>query len=215
MSRVALVTGAAGFIGRHLCRHLQEDGNTVLQIDLKLGLDVLTCRLPDADVVFHLAAQTDAYCQDAYADAMANVMGSIRIFEHYRERTIFASSAMVNYPTTPYAISKRAGESYAKMFGVSVVRLCNITGPGGHSVFEAFDAAEDLNIYGNGEQLRNYASVTEAVHALIDHERSVGVRILDGVEMTVNDVAALYPSKPRKYLPTRTGDMLDARQLPW
>jgi GDP-L-fucose synthase len=59
------VTGATGFLGRHLCRRLSKDGHRVAEIDshqcdltkpieqqIRLGFDV--------DVIFHLAAWTQA-----------------------------------------------------------------------------------------------------------------------------------------------------------
>ncbi len=209
----SLVTGARGFIGRHLCDALLARQEGVIRVDLKDGLDVLTCGLPDVDQVYHLAAQTNAYFEDAEIDAQANILGSLRIFKRYGSRVVFASSAMVNYPTTPYAIAKRACEAYAAIYGASVVRLPNVTGEGGHSVFEAFKAADELKIYGTGEQLRSYAPVDRAVAALMGHAGKRGVRVVGGVNWTVNQVAEQYPDKPRRYLPARPFDMMDARQI--
>lgn len=209
----ALVTGSAGFIGGHLVAALEGMGHDVLGIDLIGGMDLLTCDLPDADAVFHLAAQTDAYFEDAEADARANIMASLRVFRRYREKVVFASTAMVNYPANAYAISKRACEDYARLYGVSIVRLCNITGPGGHSVFERFEDAETLTIYGTGEQRRNYANVASAVKALMAQYRKGGVFVLPGGEMSVNEIADRFPNKPRAYVPARPGDILDARQI--
>ena len=42
MTQQALVTGGAGFLGRHLCRRLAEDGTSVT------ALDDLSC--PNADL---------------------------------------------------------------------------------------------------------------------------------------------------------------------
>lgn len=207
----AVVTGSAGFIGSHLVAELQARGHEVLGIDLIGGLDILTCDLPDADRVFHLAAQTDAYCQDAEADARANILGSLRVFKRYGSRVTFASSALVNYPSNFYAIGKRACEDYAKVFGAGVVRLCNITGVGGHSVFEKFEAADELTIFGTGMQRRHYADVSEAVSALINCRG--GLVVLRGEELTVNQIADRFPNKPRRYAPAKNGDMIDGRQL--
>jgi nucleoside-diphosphate-sugar epimerase len=209
----AIVTGSSGFIGGHLVAALEGMGHDVLGIDLIGGLDLLTCDLPDAEAVFHLAAQTDAYFEDAEADARANIMASLRVFLRYREKVVYASTSMVNYPANPYAISKRACEEYALLYGASVVRLCNITGVGGHSVFERFADAETLTIYGTGQQRRNYANVGNAVTALLSRHRKGGVFVLPGVEMSVNEVADHFPGKPRAYEPARPGDILDGRQI--
>lgn len=209
----SLVTGSEGFIGRHLCEALRARGDVVIGLDLKSGEDVCDCDLPDANLVFHLAAQTNAYFEDAIVDAEVNIIGSLRIFRRYGSRTVFASSAMVNYPATPYAIAKRACEAYAALYGVAVVRLPNVTGRGGHSVFEAFEAADELMIYGSGEQRRSYVSVDKAVSALMEHAGKGGVRVVGGVDLTVNQVADMHPGKPRRHLPARPLDMMDARQV--
>lgn len=210
---LAIVTGSSGFIGPHLCEALRCRGDDVIEIDLKNGTDVLTCELPDANVVFHLAAQTDAYCDDAEADAKANILGSIRIFERYRSKCVFTSSSMVNYPTTPYAISKRACEDYAKLYGVTIARLCNIYGPGGHSVIDRFGSDDTLTIYGDGEQRRSYAHVSRAVQFLLIRAGLPGLHILKpDIEASVNEIAKQY-DMPITYAPARAGDMADARQI--
>lgn len=207
-----VVTGSDGFIGRHVCKRLVNGKFDVVGLDLKTGDDILTCGLPDADWVIHLAAQTSAYCEDAEIDARANILGSIRVFQRYGDKVTFASSSMVNYPTTPYAISKRACEDYAKLYGAAIVRLCNIVGPGGHSVFEAFRGSDELTIYGSGDQRRSYADIGDAVKALLGCRE--GLTVVGGQDLSVNEIASrFFASKPRRYLPARAGDMMDGRQI--
>jgi len=62
----ALITGAAGFVGRHLVAGLQEAGDDVHETDRHLGLDILDpAGLTDLftsirpEVVYHLAGQAD------------------------------------------------------------------------------------------------------------------------------------------------------------
>lgn len=205
-----VVTGHLGFVGRHLLERLV--GAEVIGMDIKDGNDIINCDLPDADKVFHLAAQTNAQSDDVEEDALTNVIGSVRVFERYRDKVVFASSSMVNYPVSPYAISKAAGEAYARMFGAAIVRFCNLYGPGGHSVIDKFQAAERLTIFGSGEQVRTFASVGEALDALLSAEPGK-TKILDGVDYSVNDVAKMFPSKPIDRLPIGRLDLMDARQI--
>lgn len=206
-----LVTGHWGFIGSHLCGALEDQDITVIGIDLKDGKDILTADLPEVDRVYHLAAQTNAQTSDVLADANVNIMGTLRLLERYGSRVVFASSSAVNYPLTPYAISKRAGEDYARMYGAAVVRFCNIHGPGGHGVFECFANDDVITIRGDGNQVRTYASVSNAVSALLNAKPGE-LHILKGRDMTVKEVAALYPGKPVSYVPASPADILDGRQ---
>ncbi|MEM9521650.1 MAG: GDP-mannose 4,6-dehydratase [Actinomycetota bacterium] len=62
MSARALVTGAGGFVGRHLCATLQAAGDTVLTSEADItdrDAIVAECAERAPDVVYHLAAQSD------------------------------------------------------------------------------------------------------------------------------------------------------------
>jgi nucleoside-diphosphate-sugar epimerase len=207
----ALVTGDRGFIGQHLCRHLVADGWDVEGFDLLDGRDVrqLKTALPEADWCFHLAALTDARSTDLDAMLKTNVLGTLHVLRQFGDRAVFASSAAVNYPTTPYAMSKATGEVVCKAYGACIVRLCNIYGPGGHGVFEKFEAADILQIHGDGNQVRSYAPVEAAVVALMSRSKFT---VVPGEDLTVNDIANLF-DKPRRNIPRPAHDILDGRQI--
>lgn len=206
-----VVTGADGFIGKHLCHALEARGETIHRIDLKRGSDILDCDLPAATRVYHLAAQTDAYSKDAMADAQTNIIGSLRIFDRYTTRVVFASSAMVNYPVNPYAISKRVCEDYARHFGCATVRLPNVYGIGGHSFMEKCATQDEITIFGSGHQLRSWCHVGEVVQAFLLAKCGAQI-VVPGVTHSVNQIAAGF-DKPKRYLPERDGDLLCATQL--
>jgi UDP-glucose 4-epimerase len=114
-----LVTGAAGFIGSHLCDRLLADGHEVIGLDdLSSGShthpDVDLWRMDVADpalaekaaarppeVIFHLAAQVSvrASVADPLADARTNVIGTANVLEAARgagtRKFVFTSSCAV------------------------------------------------------------------------------------------------------------------------
>ncbi|HVP14056.1 MAG TPA: NAD-dependent epimerase/dehydratase family protein [Terriglobales bacterium] len=171
----ALVTGAAGFIGSHLTERLLGRGVRVTGVDaftgyydpalkranletarrdpafrlieLDLGADDLA-RLPDVDVVFHLAAQPGvraSWGAEFASYAHHNVLATQRLLERYRgaglQRFVYASSSSVygdaeRFPTaedllprpfSPYGVTKLAGEHllllYGRNFGMPCVAL--------------------------------------------------------------------------------------------
>jgi nucleoside-diphosphate-sugar epimerase len=171
----ALVTGAAGFIGSHLVERLLSEGVTVTGVDcftdtydaaLKranltraashaafrlLELDLARAdlkALPDAAVVFHLAAQPGvrtSWGADFPVYLERNVLATQRLLERFRHappgRFVYSSSSSVygdaeRYPTaesvlprpfSPYGMTKLAGEHlvllYGRNFGLPVVAL--------------------------------------------------------------------------------------------
>ncbi len=88
-----LVTGSAGFVGRHLCRRLEKLGARVVPFDLAEGKDVRSWDQLAAAVelqprfVFHLAAQ--AFVGEGYAAPLTtfhtNTWGTINVLEALRQ----------------------------------------------------------------------------------------------------------------------------------
>lgn len=195
MTMRVLVTGHVGFVGRYLVRALTDRDVIGMDVLDTPPCDIVTDELPDdVDRVYHLAAQTNAQSTEAANDALVNVFGTVRLLEKYGSRVVLASSSMVNYPVCPYAVSKRACEEYAKMYGAAIVRFPNLYGEGGHSVIDRFFNDEELVIRGTGEQLRTYAHVSSAVRAMlmVHHGETYIVR---GLDRTVNQLAARHPHK--------------------
>jgi GDP-4-dehydro-6-deoxy-D-mannose reductase len=150
----AAVTGANGFVGRHLVAALREAGWTVRTLDRRGPADVVgdLLRVPlrgvKADVVFHLAGfASPAASEDAAAASFdANAAATARLFREVSAgRFVLASSGHVYAPSprpiaedgaldprTPYAASKLCGEALARASGrdLVVLRPFNHTGPG-------------------------------------------------------------------------------------
>ncbi|MDE3065282.1 MAG: GDP-mannose 4,6-dehydratase [Acidobacteriota bacterium] len=135
-----LITGAGGFVGRHLAAHLRERGDQVTGFDRECDVtdrDAVTRRVAAADpeVVVHLAAL--AHVGESWADPertrLVNVVGTANVLAASRAAgdalVIVVSSADVYgvvgegdlplrethpaSPVSPYAQSKREAELVA------------------------------------------------------------------------------------------------------
>jgi len=135
----ALVTGSAGFVGRHLTAHLEAHGDTVVGIDRTDGPDLLDGPAVAAavaeiepDVVYHLGGWSDvgASWDHPRAAFEVNALGTLNVLQactaHGAPRVLAVSSADVYgrvdpselpiredapfRPVTPYAASKIAAD---------------------------------------------------------------------------------------------------------
>ena len=134
----AFVTGASGFVGPWLCRHLEACGDEVLAASHDLDVtdadgitEALVASRPDA--VYHLAAQSSvgSSWDDVTGTFQVNLFGTLHILDAAnvctpRPRVLLVSSAEVYgevtasdlpvsetapfQPATPYAASKAAAE---------------------------------------------------------------------------------------------------------
>ncbi len=168
----ALVTGCAGFIGSHLVERLLKEGYEVKGIDsftdyysraikeeniaraIKnksfsfIEEDITQMkRFPDADYVFHLAAQAGvraSWGKDFEIYIRDNVLATQKLLEFYKQKRIkkfvFASSSSVYgdaelpmkedsmlKPVSPYGVTKLAAENlcylYCKTYNIPTVSL--------------------------------------------------------------------------------------------
>jgi GDP-4-dehydro-6-deoxy-D-mannose reductase len=135
----ALVTGSAGFVGRHLCAHLESFGDTVVGVDRADGPDLLDAGAVAAcladvqpEVVYHLGGWSDvgASWDHPYDAFQVNAVGTLNLLQacsaHGSPRVLAVSSADVYgrvqpdelpisedapfRPVTPYAASKIAAD---------------------------------------------------------------------------------------------------------
>jgi UDP-glucose 4-epimerase len=123
MSKTAVVTGGAGFIGSHLCDSLLADGQRVVVIDNLLSgkaervppaadfeqIDVSDTAAFDAvidaakpDAIFHLAAQSSVTLsvKDPALDCRINVQGTLNVLEaanRHQTPVVFSSTGGALY----------------------------------------------------------------------------------------------------------------------
>jgi GDP-4-dehydro-6-deoxy-D-mannose reductase len=138
----ALVTGAAGFVGRHLVAHLAAEGDEVTETDRQTGLDILdpeglSALFAEArpEVVFHLAGQADVggSWSSPVETFRVNAEGTLNVLlasaEHGVDRVLAIASADVYgqvpgdelpigedrplRPHSPYGASKAAADLIA------------------------------------------------------------------------------------------------------
>ena len=154
--RRILITGASGFVGRHLAGAATAAGVEVVRTARSAGFDLMTDTLPldGVDHVFHLAAATDP--QNAWHDPVGtlqtNCVGTIRVLDQCRRKrcpVTLASSYVYGaqgsrpidedqpaQPANPYALSKFLAEEACRGFAamydlpVAVLRIFNVYGPG-------------------------------------------------------------------------------------
>jgi GDP-4-dehydro-6-deoxy-D-mannose reductase len=138
-----LVTGARGFVGRHLCAFLRDGGGKVVEVPA--GLDIRdpaavmeALRRSEPEAILHLAgfssvASSHARPHEAYA---VNTLGTVNLLTAVRDlcprvRVLLVSSGEVYgrlverepasestpvSPLSPYASSKVAAEEAARQF---------------------------------------------------------------------------------------------------
>lgn len=225
-ARTSLVTGAAGFIGSHLCEALLREGRQVIGIDvfdptydraikerniraaladprfalheLDLATTAINDLMDSVTDVFHLAARPGVRASWADFDAYvhANVTATKRLFDACvgRDvRVVYASSSSVYgdapalpvtegnalQPVSPYGATKVTTEviagAYGHSHGVDTVglRYFTVYGPrqrpdmGIARFIEAGDRGDDIPVYGDGQQLRDFTYVGDVVQATL------------------------------------------------
>ena len=220
-----LVTGAAGFIGSHVCDRLLASGHTVVGLDnfndlydpalkeaniaaaeehAKFELvrgDILDAELLTdlfdrvrPDCVVHLAAWAGVRpsIERPMLYQQVNIEGTLNLLERCRHdgvsRFVFASSSSVygnrddvpfcetdnvDFPVSPYAATKKAGEllcaTYHHLFGLHVhcLRFFTVYGPRQrpemaiHKFTRLIDGGQPITMFGDGSSSRDYTYVTD------------------------------------------------------
>jgi UDP-2-acetamido-2,6-beta-L-arabino-hexul-4-ose reductase len=135
--KTVLVTGAAGFIGRHVCLALARTGEyQVLEFDLANAADELPALAARADCVVHLAGvnrpQVEAEFQSGNVGLTQTLCAALEASG--RKATLVLSSSTQAEADNPYGRSKRAAEDVAREYGrhtgapVRIFRFPNVFG---------------------------------------------------------------------------------------
>lgn len=198
-----LITGHKGSIGSRLDKRIRAKG-----IDLRDGLNLLTCDLPkDIQVIYHLAAQS--FVESSWSDPLHdldNIRITARLVKEYPDaRIIYANSAAAIAPiSSPYGFSKWASAEYLKTFHKDYV-ICtfpNVYGGNGKSVVDLFKGQEEVTIYGDGEQTRDYVHVDDIVEGLVKARYWPTGEYLLGSGVSTN-VLSLAKGKTIHFAPAR------------
>jgi nucleoside-diphosphate-sugar epimerase len=226
MNRV-VVTGAAGFIGSHLCEAMAERGTHIVGVDAFTSFydpdqkranlarlltssrfdlveaDVASAPLAEvfdgADAVVHLAGEpgvTTSWGPDFARYVERNVLATQRVLEAVGQlgipRLVYASSSSVYgaptdtlrargepRPTSPYGVSKLAGEALVGAYAASApmttvsLRYFSVYGPrqrpdmAAHRFIEAMLDGRAVEVFGDGGQVRDFTFVGDVVDATI------------------------------------------------
>ena len=127
-----LVTGASGFIGKHLCLKLKELNHNVFEYDLNNSEDELIHFISKADFVIHLAGINRPLTSEEFYNGNANFTKKVvdLIKASGKDLPIIISSSIQASLDNDYGKSKKMGEDYLFNAGlpVYVYRLANVFG---------------------------------------------------------------------------------------
>lgn len=179
-----LVTGAGGFIGRHLVDNLRLRGERVITCDRRPGSDLqldlasedqVQRKLPpqsEIDHVYHLAALPNVRtCEAHKEEAMrCNLVSTRNLCYRYRGAVHLASTWLTD-PLHYYVRTKRLAEQFVGSVAGTYTHIGNVYGSGGHGVIDRW-----VDDWTNGRPLRVFApetrlspvSVQQVVAALIE-----------------------------------------------
>ena len=208
---LALITGANGFVGRHLSNHLIESGDEVITSDLSDGgpdlldqqafRDLLGSVRPD--VVYHLAGQADvkASWENPLKTFRINAEGTLNVLEACKNsgvnRVLCVSSAEVYgivseselpikeshalMPANPYATSKAAAELICNQYHSNSMEVLRV---------------RSFNHFGPG-QSDNFVAAALAKRLLIADKENTGEILVGNLKSRrdftdVRDVVRAY-----------------------
>ncbi|MBI4672663.1 MAG: SDR family oxidoreductase [Chloroflexi bacterium] len=230
--------------------HLENLALVRAQIEFIQGdladLETVQAAAAETDVVFHQAAlpSVPRSIKNPRASHDANLTGTLNVLIAARDRqvqrVVMASSSSVYgnspalpkvetfepAPLSPYAVTKLAGEYYARVFadlyGLSTIclRYFNVFGPrqDPHSQYSGALAkfvqcalhGEPYPIHGDGEQSRDFTYIENVVRANLlaassETDGALVVNVAGGARTTLNQIIATLNELTQQTLPTQFG----------
>ncbi len=192
-----LVTGAQGFIGKHMCQLLKRKGHTVFEYDISSTEDELKAFIKEAEFVVHLAGINRPLTVEEFYNGNTNFTAKIvdLLKKEGKFTPIIMSSSIQAELDNDYGKSKKMGEDFLFNSGlpVYVYRLANVFGkwcrPNYNSAAATFcyNIAHDLPIQiRDREYVVHYNYVTDIVNEflrVIEESEHVGKK----------DIQSVYP----------------------
>jgi UDP-glucuronate 4-epimerase len=234
---------------RNIAEALKHPRFRLIEADIRDARAMDEAVTADVDVVIHLAARAGVRpsIEQPLLYNDVNVNGTVVMLEALRKRGlkkfVFASSSSVygnnkkvpfsetdnvDFPISPYAATKKAGElichSYHHLYGISIncLRFFTVYGPRQrpdlaiHKFARLIEDGKPLPIYGDGSMMRDFTYIDDIVNGIVAAmDRCTGYEIYNLGEsrpISVTDLVAeiekaLGKKAVRKYLPVQPGDV--------
>jgi UDP-glucose 4-epimerase len=195
-----LITGHEGFIGSNLLQYLTEKNYVVTGLDIKSGNDILTCNLPDCDVVVHLAGigGVRESIDDPAKYWRTNVEGTRRILEHYTDKRILVAGSSSQYEPhlNPYAASKYVIEKIPHTNTV-FMRFHTVYGPSPRAgmFFDKLINGCVEYITGHSRDFIHIMDVCNVIELLISSKFTGPIDIGTGLSIKMIDICPDLPIK--------------------
>ena len=151
-----IITGAKGFIGKHMTTLLKRKGHDVFEYDLDNKEDDLIANIKNADFVIHLAGINRPLSIQEFYDGNSNFTKHLvdLLKAHKRNIPVLMSSSIQAELDNDYGKSKKMGEDYLFSSGlpVYVYRLANAFGKWARHNYNSacatfcYNIAHDLDI---------------------------------------------------------------------
>ena len=211
------------------------EGVKYLKYDIRHTYDYNWVYNKCPDVIFHMAAI--ARIQPSFKDPKnyftTNANGTLNIVDYCAKNNvplIYAGSSSHHSGKykNPYTFSKDVGEEIIKLYWEhfnlksTIVRFYNVYGPhqlteGGYTTLigrwlNNIEKGIECEIYGDGEQRRDFTHVDDIVDALIRIQKQQAYRFIfelgRGKNHSVNEVAKMLNINPT-YKPAKPGEARD------